>query len=119
MKILDANYILRYLLEDIPDMYVKARLSIEKGDCAVCPEVIAEVVYVLKSVYKVERSEIAKAIICLLDEVDCDKKEALLTCLALYSSSSLDFVDCLLIAYNKCYEYEILTFDKKMLKRLS
>lgn len=118
-KILDTNFVLRYLLEDVPDMFEIACNNIKQGDCSVYPEVIAETVYVLKSVYKVERKEISNAIISFLDEVECEKKEAVVKGLLLFAETTLDFVDCLLIAYNRCYRYEILTFDKKMLKKLT
>lgn len=74
-RILDTNFVLRYLLKDVPDMFEIACNNIMYGDCSVYPEIIAE--------------------------------------------TALDFADCLLIAYNKCYGYEILTFDKRMMKKLT
>lgn len=118
-RILDTNFVLRYLLKDVPDMFEIACNNIMYGDCSVYPEIIAEAVYVLKSVYKVERVEISNAIISLLDEVICEKKEVVVKGLLLFAETTLDFVDCLLIAYNKCYGYEILTFDKRMMKKLT
>lgn len=117
-KILDTNVILRYLLRDVPDMFEIANTNINHSDCFVYPEIIAEIVYVLKSVYKVERKEISGVLIDFLDEVTCEKNEVVAEGLLLFAETTLDFVDCLLIAYNKCYGYEILTFDKKMMKHL-
>lgn len=117
-RILDTNYVLRYLLKDVPDMFEVAYNEIMHGNCLVHPEVIAEAVYVLKSVYKVERIEISNAMICFLDEVICEKREIVRKGLLLFGETTLDFVDCLLIAYNQCYGYEILTFDKKVIKKL-
>lgn len=117
-RILDTNYVLRYLLRDVPDMFEVAYNEIMHGNCLVHPEVIAEAVYVLKSVYKVERIEISNAMICFLDEVICEKREVVIKGLLLFGETTLDFVDCLLIAYNQCYGYEILTFDKKVIKKL-
>ena len=48
MILFDANMILRYLLNDDPDMAKKAEQFIIAGDVFVTIEVIAEVVYVLK-----------------------------------------------------------------------
>lgn len=62
-KILDTNVVLRYLLQDVPDMFEIACTNIKQGDCFVFPEVIAEAVYVLKSVYKVERKDISSVLI--------------------------------------------------------
>ena len=63
-KLMDANVNLRYLLRDHPEHSAKARKTIAEGGYTL-PEVIAEVVYVLKKVYKVERSEIRSAILIL------------------------------------------------------
>lgn len=117
MKILDTNVVLRYLLKDVPDMFEIASAN-KKSDCVVYPEVVAEVVYVLKSVYKVERIDISDSVICFLDEVISEKKEAIIKGLSLFAETTLDFVDCLLIAYHECYGYDVLTFDKKMNKKL-
>lgn len=70
-KLLDTNFVLRYLLNDVPEMFEIACDNIVQGDCIVYPEVIAEAVYVLKSVYKVEWVEIVKAITGFLDGVFC------------------------------------------------
>lgn len=74
--------------------------------------------YLLKSVYKVERIDISDSVICFLDEVISEKKEAIIKGLSLFAETTLDFVDCLLIAYHECYGYDVLTFDKKMNKKL-
>lgn len=118
MKILDTNVVLRYLLKDVPDMFEIANTNIKQGDCTIYPEVVAEVVYVLKSVYKVGRIDISNSVICFLDEVISERKEAIVRGLSLFAETSLDFVDCLLIAYHECYGYDVLTFDKKMNKKL-
>jgi predicted nucleic acid-binding protein len=48
--ICDANLILRYILEDIPDSSVKAAEIMERENVFVPFEVLAEVVYVLLKV---------------------------------------------------------------------
>lgn len=60
-KLIDANVILRYLLGDHPQMSKEAKKIIEDGAFTL-PEVLAEVIYVLKGVYKVERPEITKTL---------------------------------------------------------
>lgn len=54
--LVDANVILRYLLDDVPEMAVKADEIIKAG-AFTTPEILAEVLYVLIKVYKVEKSE--------------------------------------------------------------
>ena len=46
MVLLDANMILRYLLNDNQEMADKAERLLNNGDVAVTIEVVAEVVYV-------------------------------------------------------------------------
>ena len=75
-KLIDANVILRYLLGDHPQMSEKAKKVIEAGAFTL-PEVLAEVVYVLKGIYKVERAEIAKVLIDFLDEISIENQETI------------------------------------------
>ena len=118
MKILiDANVILRYLLNDVEEMSKKSAEIINAGAFTL-PEVIAEVIYVLKSVYKVEREEIAAAILQIFNEIEVANKKILIEAVKIFAESSLDFVDCILIAYNKVENVEIFTFDKKLYNRL-
>ena len=57
MKLIDANVILRYLLNDNQDMALRAKAVIDSG-AYTKPEIIAEVVYVLKGVYQATRADI-------------------------------------------------------------
>ena len=116
-KLIDANVILRYLLGDHPQMSEKAKKVIEAGAFTL-PEVLAEVVYVLKGIYKVERAEIAKVLIDFLDEISIENQETVCEALSLFSETSLDFVDCVLIARHRILGDEVVSFDKKLSKRL-
>lgn len=116
-KLIDANIILRYLLNDHPLLAKQAKELIEAGAYTL-PEVLAEVVYVLKGVYQVERNEISNVLQDFLQEIDIYYKEAMLVACKLFSDTTLDFVDCILIAHHRVYGEEIATFDKKMNKLL-
>ena len=61
MPLIDANIILRYLINDHPVMSPQAREIILAG-AETTPEVLAEVVYVLRGVYHVDRPSIAVAL---------------------------------------------------------
>jgi predicted nucleic-acid-binding protein len=67
MKIVDANIVLRYLLNDAKDLSEKASDILENNEVFVPNEVIAEIVYVLEKVYKVENWEISRALMELFD----------------------------------------------------
>lgn len=117
MEMLDTNMILRYLLNDNKEMADEAEKIIKGGSAQVPIEVIAEVVYVLKGVYSIDREKIK---LCLLDfilEVQPIEPEVMKLGLETYAEQNLDFVDCILYAYNRIKGFNIKTFDKK-LKRL-
>lgn len=112
-KLLDANAVLRYLLEDIREQSDCVAETIEAG-AEVTVEVLAECVYVLSGVYHVSRSDIAESLGILLDEVTCRRKRVAAAALGLYSGSSFDFVDCVLAAEVSENGRKALTFDKKL-----
>lgn len=119
MVILDANMILRYLVNDNAEMAVVAENYINDGSAYITIEVAAEVVYVLNSVYTMERSKISEILIDFLELVGCKEKEVLICALETYQTHKLDFVDCVLYAYNAIHNFEIATFDKKLLKLIN
>ena len=80
-------------------------------------EVISEMVYVLKKVYDTERKEISERICNLLKYTETTDKGVILLALETYAETKLDFVDCILYAYNKIKKIEIATFDKKLKNR--
>ncbi|MCD8022058.1 MAG: PIN domain-containing protein [Lachnospiraceae bacterium] len=112
-KLIDANVILRYLLKDHPQMSESARQTIAEGAFTL-PEILAEVVYVLKGGYEVERKEIAQVLIDFLEEISLENKELYREALTIFAETSLDFVDCILIARQIILGDEIVTFDKKL-----
>lgn len=111
--LLDANAVLRYLLEDNEAQAEETARAVRE-DAEVTVEVLAECVYVLQGVYDVPRSMVAESLGTLLDDVACRRKAVSLEALGLYSGSRLDFVDCVLAAEHDVEGREVLTFDKKL-----
>ena len=68
--------------------------------------------------YKIERDTIGRTLIEFLDEVTVENQEAVCEALSLFSETSLDFVDCILIARHRVLGDEIASFDKKLNKML-
>ena len=56
--LIDANVVLRYLLDDHLELSAKAAKIIEEKDVLLPMEAACEVVYVLQKVYKVDREQI-------------------------------------------------------------
>lgn len=117
MQLIDANVIIRCILDDCPEMTAKATEVIDSGTYTK-PEIIAEVVYVLQKVYSVQRGALRKMIYDILDVVTCDEADCVRCAMDIYAEISLDFVDCLLIAYNKINQENIFSFDKKLNKQI-
>lgn len=113
MQLIDANVILRYLLNDSETMSMQAKRAVESGAYTTF-EVIAEVVYVLKGVYHAGRSEIREWLTLFLDDIILENKPVMLYALRTYGETTLDFVDCILIAYNRVLGRKIFSFDKKL-----
>lgn len=117
MTVLDTNYILRYLLDDNHEMFLEAKNLIDSQPCLVLTEVIAEVVYVLRGVYKASKRDIVQSLnsFIQMDSLSMNEpKEIVLVALHIYESKNLDFVDCYLCAMSE--KYKIATFDKKLMK---
>lgn len=77
----------------------------------------------MQKVYKATRKDIYDMIISFIDikNVNVSDYPVLSKGLELFRDNNLDFVDCILCAYNFCYGYEVYTFDaklKKLIERL-
>lgn len=118
-KIFDANMILRYLLNDNPDMYEKSKQLLKEDNVWVTLEVIAEVVCVFRKVYAMERQIVSDKVRAFAELVKCKESNVLDMAIDTYATQNLDFVDCVLYAYNKVDGFEIATFDKKLLRLLN
>ena len=57
--ILDANTVLRFLLQDNEEQFRQIKTIIQRKNCYVTLEVLAEVCYVLEGVYQVTREDIS------------------------------------------------------------
>jgi len=116
MLLIDANAILRYILNDNTDMAIKVRKLLENSKVAIRYEVLAEVIYVLNKVYSMPRDEIVRCIqiFLRLTNVETESEEALSLALKTYAAANMDFVDCVLYGFKAAYGYDVFTFDKKL-----
>ena len=111
--LVDANVVLRYMLHDDKTQSPIAERTIREG-AYLLPEVLAEIVYVLLGVYSVPREELAERLQILVKEVQSEHPEILSTALTTFDATKLDFVDCLLAAYNNHLGDKVVTFDRKL-----
>ena len=116
MKRIDANVILRYLLDDHAELSEKASGIIEGESVFVSMEVMCEVVYVLCGVYKVRRDDVAKRLADFVKHPNVSMDHVAVFCRALvaFAEDNIDFVDSILFAHYAVSGDGILTFDKKL-----
>ena len=119
VTVVDANVVLRYPFDDVPDQSEKATELIERSRVFIPHEVLAEVVRAVSGVYSVERSEIGRSLRNLLAQstVRVTKREVASTAVDLCGSSGLDFVACLLVGCRRTGS-KVATFDQKLLREL-
>ena len=118
MQKIDANIVLRYLMNDHLELSPKAKEIIDKNIVEVPIEVLCEVVFVLKGIYGIDRSDISAKLKYFFDQTQCilPHRDAVLRGLEYYGQKSLDFVDCVLAGYADVEKDEIFTFDDKLQK---
>jgi predicted nucleic-acid-binding protein len=118
MEIVDANVVLRYLLKDHKRLYRESRQIIEEKKLYVPTEVIAEIVYVLEKVYEIPRSNISDALKVFFNytNVSVSDQAVLYESFTIYNEKNIDFVDALLVSYNRIHDHIIHSFDKKVNK---
>ena len=118
MNRVDANVVLRYLLNDHRQLSEKAARIIENNHLHISFEVIAEIVYVLMGVYKVTRTEISKTMTEFLqaNSISTDDDAVAAAALELLASKKIDFVDAILCAYHNIREDTIFTLDRTIKK---
>jgi len=119
MQIVDTNVIIRYLVADVKELYLEAeKIFTEaltgKRKLFITQSVIAEVIFVLSKLYKIPRKDIAEAINFFLNVKSCkvQNEAAVRLALDIYQKSNLSFIDCLICAFSKTENLELITFDK-------
>ena len=116
---LDANAVLRFLLQDIEEQFQEVKAIVKRDRCYVTLEVMAEVCYVLEGLYQVSREDIADNFRKLNFDVTILNVDVFLRALEIFEKPpKLDFVDCLLYGYKMERGIDIVTFDKQLLRQL-
>lgn len=116
---LDANAVLRFLLQDNEEQFQEVRAVVKSDRCYVTLEVMAEVCYVLEGLYQVSREDIVNNFRKLNFDVTILNVDVFLRALEIFDKPpKLDFVDCLLYGYKMERGIDIVTFDKQLIKQL-
>lgn len=99
----DTNVLVRFIVGEPPDLFEKSvtlMKAVEEGDVTLrVDEIIAaEVVWVLKSVYKFTPQEIGAAFLEILSQDGIQVPDVIISALALFGSQGVSFGDALLAA---------------------
>jgi predicted nucleic-acid-binding protein len=118
MQIVDTNIILRYVLQDHAELYAQAKTLLESQTIFIPVEIVAEAVYVLEKVYKVERNDIRQTFVtlCGYEHLTFAEKDVVMASLSLYCEHRIDYIDAILCAYHQVRHATIHSFDKRVQK---
>jgi predicted nucleic-acid-binding protein len=118
---LDTNVVVRLLTRDDPEQTLRAkavaRRALESGGIWLASVVLVEVVWVLRSSYRLDRTSIVRAIrrLVRLKGVGVEDRDLVTMALAAFESGKADFADYLIL--EKAREEKALplwTFDEKL-----
>ena len=125
-KIIDANVILRFFLEDDEEKFQRSKeffrkLEFGEDDAFLTEIVFAEVIWVLEKVYRVPRKEISPTFLKLLNYNGLKtvfSKEIFSESLKLYAVHTVDIQDIFLSVLARMKGCKIISFDKADFKKL-
>lgn len=114
----DTNFFLRFVLKDnlsqwqIADNYFQ-EARFEKIKLVFLTEIILEIEYVIRKVYKLNRKIIFKYLSTLLaiNSIEITDREVLREALLLYLEKNIDLIDGILFLKAKNQESTVLSFD--------
>jgi predicted nucleic-acid-binding protein len=125
--VIDTNLLVRYLTEDDPSKANEVKrllLKAAQGEIRLLiPSiVIAELVWVLQSFYKLERGEIVPLLNAILQThgVEVSDKIVVSDAIAIYRDVAVDFIDAWIVAFAKTAAVRaVYTFDRKHFKGIA
>ena len=119
--IVDANIIIRFLLNDHPKLSQLATSLFSKAQKKLIKiyldeVILAEVIWTLSSFYKIKKADLIDNIEKLLsqDWIVNTKKKSMLKALYLYKSANLDYIDCWIFIVSQTLKFKLETFDKNL-----
>jgi len=115
----DTNLMVRILVDDPgqPEQVAIARtLAREAKQLFVAQIVAVEMVWVLQSAYKLDKSTIVQLLEHLLHSsaFTLQAEDHFLTALTLFKKHSCDFSDCLIATESQVANCTLITFDKRL-----
>lgn len=118
MLLLDANIYLRYILNDNASQAKKSQDLIKNNEFYTDPTVIAEVIWVFSSYYKIDKEAFIPALLAIVEQKNnkSPSKKLIIQALEYYYSHNLSYIDSYLHCLAKTKNLSLTTFDKKLAK---
>ncbi|OLV19626.1 PIN domain-containing protein [Deinococcus marmoris] len=117
----DANVILRFLLDDHPELSPRAAAVFERAAggeirLLIPAAIFAECVYTLKSFYKLDRATLASGLldVLALPGVEALEGRVVGEALRVFGAKNVDFADAYLSALSLSLSYPVVTFDRDL-----
>lgn len=119
--LIDSNYLLRYLLNDIPsqaDTVERYFRQAKSGSIVVSVSILAfvECAYILLNLYKLSKLEVVEMLMKFVNipYLEIEQRNLIMKAFLLYKDISVSFVDALFFIEAHESGRELLTFDKKL-----
>lgn len=121
--IVDANIVIRFLLNDHPTLSSRAKaifLKAQQGKIIIYIDevILAEVIWTLSSFYKIKKLDIVDRLekLLLQNWIINPKKKLLIKALMLFGTANLDYIDCWVFEVSKYQKITLETFDEDLKK---
>ena len=119
-RVIDANIILRFLTNDLPDKAAACEALLQRVEAGqeevFLPDLaIADIVWTLEKFYRVEKNKIRDIItpILAVEGLICSSKGQVLSALAIYTQMNIDWTDAFIAAQMKeSGQCEIYSYDR-------
>jgi len=118
MIVIDANPLLRLILNDNKNQREEVVKLLRKNEVLVVVQVVCEMEYVLRKVYKIDREDICLFLdkILTIKQVIFEEKQVLLETIKLFREKNVDLVDAYLWVRAKELGTTVFTFDSDFKK---
>lgn len=121
----DANVIVHHLLGDNPILSPQAKklfISAQTGNVQLYFDevIVAEVVWVLKSFYKIAKEDISKQLLDIIAQewVINPRKRLMIRSLEQFQNTNLSYIDCWALNISRQRKLTLQTFDKALQKAI-
>jgi len=117
--VVDANVLLRLILGDVPDQFLKAKDLFSnardgKIRIFIYEITIFELDFIMEKYYKIAKKEVISRLVELVGTkyLKVESRDAFMKTFLAYEKSKNSFVDCFLVTKTKTEQRELFTFDK-------